>query len=255
MISPGRSPSPAPPGGSTPGWLKTDFHLHTREDPADFLDHTAADLLHRAHALGFDALAITLHDHVLEDAAVFALARELGILLIPGAELRLDGADVVVLNITSREAAELRHLGDLAGLRQRRGGSVLIFAPHPFYILGGSIGKRLVEYIDLFDAIEISHFHTHGFDPNRPAVRVAGQFRKPVLATSDAHRLAAFGAHYSWVEAPAGAAPEAVFDAIRGGCVQPVSPALSPVQFARHLWWIFVQHEARKLRGRFGKRD
>jgi len=253
MLFPGNSPHLSTPDPLAPGWLKVDFHLHTREDPEDHLDHSAIELLHKAHRLGFHALAITLHGHVLTDPAVFDLARELGILLIPAAELRLEGADVVVLNISPDEAAGLRRLRDLADFRRKRGGSVLIFAPHPFFVLGGSIGKRLIEHIDLFDAIEISHFHTWGFNRNRPAVGVADRFQKPLIATSDAHRLGAFGQHYSLVEAPA-ATPEAIFDAIRDNCLRPVSPRLSPAQFARHLWWIFVEHEMRKLQVRFSKR-
>ena len=35
--------------------IKVDFHLHSAEDPADEIEHTAMELLHRAHALGFGA--------------------------------------------------------------------------------------------------------------------------------------------------------------------------------------------------------
>ena len=254
MLFPGNLSSLSAPEVTPPGWLKVDFHTHTSEDPKDFLNHSAIELLHRAHALGFHALAITLHDHVLATPELFATARELGLLLIPAAELRLEGADVVILNITPEEARDLRRLDDLAAFRQRRGKSALIFAPHPFFVLGGSIGKRLFDYIDVFDAIEISHFHMRGFDRNQGAVRVAGQFQKPLIATSDCHRLENFGAHYSLVEAPQNATPEAIFDAIRGGCIRPVSPALSTAQFVGHLWWIFVEHGMRRLRGRFGKK-
>lgn len=250
MPSPGLQPAPP----LTPSWLKVDFHLHTREDTEDYLDYSAADLLRRAHALGFHAVAITLHGQVLTDPAVSALACELGLRLIPAAELRLDGADVVVLNISAEEAAELRGLRDLEALRQRRGRSVLIIAPHPFYVLGGSIGKRLIEHLDLFDAIEICHFYTRWFDRNRPARRVASQFQKPLIATSDAHQFTGFGAHHSLVQAPADAPLEVIFDAVRNGCVRPVSAPLSTLEFVRRLWWIFVVHEMRRLRTWYNSR-
>ncbi len=255
MLAPGNSPPILAPSPTPDGWLKVDFHLHTREDPKDFLDHSALELLQRAHALGFHALAITLHDHVLESPELMATARALGVLLIPAAEMRLEGADVVVLNLTQEEAQGLHCLRDLETLRKRRSDSVLIFAPHPFYVLGGSMGGRVLEqYIDLFDAIEICHFYMRGFNRNLPAIRVAGRYGKPLLATSDAHRLEAFGHHYSLIEAPPDATPEAIFKAIRSGCVRPVSAPHSLWQFARHCWWVFAQHEMRKLRGRFGKR-
>ena len=238
-----------------PGWLKVDFHIHTREDPEDFLDHSALELLHRAKALGFHALSITLHSQVLMEPSVADAARELGLLLIPGAEMRLEGCDVLVLNISPEEAAGLRTLDDLADLRKRRGDSVLIIAPHPFFVISGSIGKqRLLKYIDLFDAIEISHFHTSWFNRNRPAIRIAKQFQKPLVATSDAHRLDGFGQHYSLVQTPTDASAEAIFEAIRGDCIRLISPPLSTVKLVRLLWWIFVLHGLKRLRAWFAKR-
>ena len=255
MRAPGNPPLIPASESTPPGWLKVDFHIHTREDPKDCLEHSALELLHRAHALGFHALAITLHDHVLESPEVLDAARELGLRLIPAAEMRLEGADVVVLNITPPEAQGLRRLEDLATLRQRRGDSVFLIAAHPYYMLGGAMGGRVLEqYIDLFDAIEIAHFHTAWLNPNRPAIRAAARFNKPLIATSDAHRIEYFGEHYSLVQAPRDATPEAIFEAIRNHCIRPVSPPLSLVNLVGHLWWSFVTHELRKLRGRLGKR-
>lgn len=251
MISRGQVSSHPPPAPES-GWLKADFHIHTREDPKDFIAYTALDLLQRAHALGFKLLSFTLHGCVLDAPALTKAASRLGIRLIPGTELRLEGADVVVLNLTGDEAAELRRLGDLAAFRQRRGNSALIIAPHPYYVLGGSMGRRLLEYIDVFDAVELCHFHTAWFNPNRPAIRVAERFQKPLVATSDAHRLCGFGQHYSLIQADADAAPEAIFGAIRAGCIKPVSPDLTRGQLARQLWWIFVTHKWQEWRARLG---
>ena len=236
------------------GWIKIDFHLHASEDPRDELDHSAAELLRRAHALGFGALAITLHDHVLTKREVFDLARQLGILLIPAAEMRLDGADVIVLNISEEEARSLRCLRDIEGLRQQRGRSIFTVAAHPCYLLGGSIGeRRLVENIDLFDAIEWCHFYTRLFNPNRRAARIAARYGKPLLATSDAHRLDCFGAHYSLVRLPQGSVEptaEAIFDAIRAGAIQTITQPWPVVKFLQYAWWIFAQHELRVLQAK-----
>jgi predicted metal-dependent phosphoesterase TrpH len=230
-------------------WLKIDFHLHASEDPFDELEHSAIDLLYRAHYLGFGALAITLHDHVLQKPEVFEVARQLGILLIPAAEVRLEGADVVVVNLTEEEAKDLRRLRDLEALRRRRGDSVFIFAPHPFYHLGGSIGhQKLVEHIDLFDAIELCHFHTRLVNPNRGAYNIARQFDKPLLATSDAHRLDFFGEHYSLVQAPPD--PEAIFNAIRTRACRTVSPPWPVSRFLQYVWWVLAEHEFRLLQAR-----
>ena len=245
-------PEPQDPAGAGQRWIKCDFHIHASEDPLDELDHSAIDLLHRAHTLGFGALAITLHDHVLTKREVFDTARELGIVLIPAAEMRLEGADVIVLNVTEQEAACLHRLRDLEVLRQKRGNSVLILIPHPFYVLGGSIGgRRLLEHLPLFDAVEWCHFYTAGLNPNRPAERVARKHHKPMLATSDAHRLDAFGSHYTLIQVPASTAPpshETIFAAIRAGSVRRVSPAWPVWKFLRYAWWIFAVHEYRLLR-------
>jgi predicted metal-dependent phosphoesterase TrpH len=185
---------------------------------------------------------------------VFETARELGLLLIPAAEMRLEGADVVVVNLTPEEARGLRRIGDLAELRKRRGGSVFIFPPHPFYILGGSIGsRRLAEHIELFDAIELCHFYTRWFNPNRRAHQAAKIFHKPLVATSDTHRLDFFGSHYTLVQVPplpAIPCAESIFDAIRAGTSRTVSPPWPLARFLRYTWWILVQHELRVIQAR-----
>ena len=117
-------------------WIKIDLHIHTLDDPKDALDYSAHQLLERAHKLGFEVLAITLHDAVFDRPEVFADAASLGILLIPAAEVRLQGADVIVLNVGAEEIASLKNFDDLRQLRARRGRSIFTFAPHPFYQIG-----------------------------------------------------------------------------------------------------------------------
>src|SRR5881396_968482 len=139
-------------------WIKIDLHIHTLDDPKDAVDYSAHQLLERARLLGFRALAITLHDAVFDRQEVFADAAAMGILLIPAAEVRLCGADVVALNVTGEEIAALKNFDDLRRLRARRGNSIFTIAPHPFYVFGGSIGSRIFAEIDCFDAIEFCHF-------------------------------------------------------------------------------------------------
>src|SRR4030081_170580 len=105
-------------------WIKLDLHIHTLDDPKDVLDYSAHQLLERARALGFRVLAITLHDAVFDRPEVFADAATMGILLIPAAEVRLCGADVIVLNVTAEEIADLKNFDDLRHLRARRGMSI-----------------------------------------------------------------------------------------------------------------------------------
>ncbi len=223
-------------------WIKVDLHIHTLDDPKDALDYSAHELLARAASLGFEVLAITLHDAVFDRAEVFADAQRMGILLIPAAEMRLEGADVILLNVTAAEVESLRTLDDLAELRARRGPSLFTIAPHPFYVLGGSIGEKLVERIDLFDAIELCHFWGRFFNPNRRAVEVAKRFNKPLIATSDAHRLHAFGANFTTIRRPAELTVESVIDALRGGSLRVNNPPCSVVDLVSTIYWVFVVH-------------
>src|SRR5947207_14702615 len=113
-------------------WIKVDLHIHTLDDPKDAVDYSAHQLLARARSLGFRVLAITLHDAVFDRQEVFADAAAMGILLLPAAEVRLCGADVIILNVTKQEIAALRNFDDLGQLRVQRGDSIFTNAPHPF---------------------------------------------------------------------------------------------------------------------------
>ena len=232
-------------------WIKLDLHIHTLDDPKDALDYTAHQLLERAVELGFGVLAITLHDAVFSRAEVFADAAAMGILLIPAAEMRLEGADIILLNVSAEEVAGLKTFDDVRKLRALRGESLFTIAPHPFYVMGGSIGNRLVREIDCFDAIELCHFHRGLFNPNRRAAKVAAKMHKPLIATSDAHRLDAFGAHYSSIARPRTVTADTIFAALRNEPIRLTSPPCSLRHLVRAIYFIFVLHPWRK---RFGKR-
>jgi predicted metal-dependent phosphoesterase TrpH len=174
----------------------------------------------------------------------------MGILLIPAAEMRLEGADVILLNVAPDEIESLRTLDDLAALRARRGPSLFTIAPHPFYVLGGSIGEKLVERIDCFDAIELCHFWTRLFDPNRRAVGIAERYGKPLIATSDAHQLHAFGSNYTSIPPLAALSVENVIGALRNGPFRLTNPPCSFIDLMSTIYFVFFAHPwRRKKRG------
>src|SRR5213082_1821048 len=236
----------------TEEWIKIDLHIHTHDDPKDAVDYSAHELLERARTLGFRVLAITLHDAVFGRQEVFADAAAMGILLLPAAEMRLEGADVIVLNVNNEEIAQLKTFNDLRRFRAHRGDSIFTIAPHPFYVLGGSIGSRLFREIDCFDAIEICHFHKGLFNPNRRAARVAARFGKPMVATSDAHRLHAFGRHYTSMPMPPALTVENVFASLRSGPLRLTSPPSSVPDFVSAIYFVFLKHpfQVRRKLGR-----
>jgi len=162
--------------------------------------------------------------------------------------VRLLGADVIILNVTAEEVAEVKNFDDLRRLRACRGNSIFTVAPHPFYVFGGSIGPRLFDEIDCFDAIEFCHFHIGPFNPNRRAQRVATRFGKPMIATSDAHRLHAFGCHYTSMQMPHALTVENVLAGLRSGPLRLTSPSSSLKDFLSAVYFVFLAHPFRVRR-------
>jgi hypothetical protein len=148
------------------------------------------------------------------------------------------------------EVKNLRTFADLRALKQRRGDSLFCFAPHPFFVLGASMGERLLQEIDCFDAIEVCHFHKGWFDLNRRAREVAAKYGKPLMATSDAHRLAAFGHHYTSIPRPAEMTVEGVLHALRSGPIRLTSPSSSWHDLLQVFYFVFLKHPIVKRLGR-----
>lgn len=206
--------------------IKLDLHMHSGEDPEDGLRYPATALVDKAVELGFGAIAITLHGRVLEDERVFAYARQKGLLLIRAVEWSILGRDVLLYNITQREAEGLKTFDDLRVFKRERGENLLIIAAHPFYPKGHSLGREFERNIDLFDAVEYAQIHFSWLDVfNQRALRVAQKYGKPIIANSDAHNVWMFGRHYTLVDAEP--TIPSIFRAIRDGRMQWCSPDVS----------------------------
>src|SRR5262249_56309672 len=95
---------------------------------------------------------------------------------------------------------------------------------------------------------EFCHFHTGLFNPNRRAKKVASHFGKPLIATSDAHRLHAFGRHYSSIPMPPTLTAENVFTALRNGPLSLTSPASRFFHLATAIYFVFLAHPFRVRR-------
>ena len=207
--------------------LKVDLHLHTAEDPLDQIDHTAVDLVDRAAGLGFDALAITLHDHQFADAGLAARARERGITLIPGMERTIRGRHVLLLNFPAAAAEAVHTFDDVRRLKARYDNG-LVIAPHPFFPAGSALRGALPAHADLFDAVEWSFFWTRGINCNRFAARWAAAHGKPLVGNSDLHDLKQLGRTYSLVNAERDT--DAICEAIRRGDVRVVTAPVPLVE-------------------------
>jgi predicted metal-dependent phosphoesterase TrpH len=198
-----------------PTMLKVDLHTHTADDPADRIPYQTHELIDRAAQLGFDCLAITLHDRQLDPAAFRSYAAARGIVLIPGIERTIEGRHVLLLNY-SPAAESIGSFEALARLRERERG--LVIAPHPFFPALSALRGALIRHAQLFDAVEWNGMFTRTLNFNAPAERWARRHGKPIVGTGDVHRLEQLGKTYSLVDADPN--PASICDAIAAGRVR-----------------------------------
>lgn len=195
--------------------LKVELHTHTADDPVDNIPHSTRQLIERAAALGYHALAVTLHDRQLDLRPSASYAAERGIVLIPGIERTIEGSHVLLLNF-SRRAEDVVTFDDLARLKAQEAG--LVVAPHPFFPVRTSLRAKLDVHGHLFDAVEWNAMFTLSLNFNLAAERWARTHGKPMVGNGDVHRLRQLGTTFSLVEADAN--PDAICAAIRDGHVR-----------------------------------
>ncbi len=200
----------------------------------DVIDHNAHQLIDRAAELGFDALALTLHDCDLRDPSLVEYAREHGIVLLPGVERTIEGRHVLLLNF-AEPTDHVRTFEDLAGLR--RTGNGIVIAAHPYFPDTTCLRSHLDRRVDLFDAIEWSYFWTGGLNFNERAAQFAAKHGKPLVANSDLHDLRQFGRTYSLVFANRD--PDSICAAIREGRVSIETSPVPKIELARVLAGMF----------------
>jgi predicted metal-dependent phosphoesterase TrpH len=208
--------------------LKIDLHTHTADDPSDRIPYQTHELIDRAAELGFDCLAITLHDRQLDIERFRAYAAVRRVVLIAGIERTIEGRHVLLLNY-SRAAETIGSFEALAGLRRRERG--LVIAPHPFFPALSALRGALTRYAHLFDAVEWNGMFTRTMNFNVPAERWARRHGKPMVGNGDVHRLEQLGKTYSLVDAEPN--PTAVCEAIAAGHVRVVAAPHSTLTAAR----------------------
>ena len=194
--------------------LKVELHAHSADDPLDAIPHSTVQLIERASEMGYDALAVTLHDRQLDLAPYRSFAADCGITLIAGMERTIQGKHVLLLNFR-RGAEDVQTFDDLAVLKRSETG--LVIAPHPFFPSGTCLRGLMDRHADLFDAVEYNAMFTTSLNFNGAAERWARDHGKPMVGCGDVHRLRQLGTTYSLVDAPRDA--DAICAAIREGRV------------------------------------
>jgi predicted metal-dependent phosphoesterase TrpH len=220
------------PADTQTSMLKAELHSHTSADPHDYIPHSTTQLIDRAAELGYNALAITLHDTQFDIRHVREYARDRRITLISGVEKSIAGKHVLLLNF-SAEAEAADTFEKLARLRQSQPQG-LVIAPHPFYPARFCLGRLLETHAELFDAVEFNAFYTAALNQfNQNAVSWAHHVGKPVVANADVHRLRQLGRTFTLVDAPPD--PDAICEAIRAGRVTIQTRPLSSIEAATYL--------------------
>lgn len=222
--------------------LKVELHAHTDRDPLDHISHSTEALIDRAAALGFQALAITLHNRYFDPAEHAGYARERGIVLIAGIERSIHHRHVLLLNFPS-SCADVRDFDDIAALRQRCPGG-LVVAPHPYYPIASALRGQLEPHRDLVDAVEVNSMYTRLVNFNARAIRWARANGKPLVGNTDLHLLEQMGTTYTMVEAEPTA--DAICETIRAGRAEVRTEPLSVARAG----WIFARMVTLGVEGR-----
>ncbi len=232
--------------------IRVELHAHTDDDPADRIPFTARDLIVHAAALGYGAIAITLHDAAFDPSPLASFGREHGVRLLPGVERTIGAAHVLLINFPGEAAMAVRRLEDVALLKAAHPHG-LVIAPHPCYPIASALGRRQLDaYAPLWDAIEVNALHVRGVDWNRAAVAWAAAHGRPLVGNGDVHRLTQLGLTWSEVDVDVPAtlsdadAAAAICAAIREGRVRVAGAPLSPWRAG----WILLQMEWGGFRGR-----
>ena len=215
--------------------LKVELHAHTDEDRADLIAHTTRQLIDHAADLGYDALAVTLHDRYFDPEPHRADAARRGLVLLSGIERTIEGRHMLLINFPDA-AARVATFADVRALKARCNG--LVVAPHPFFPVPSALRGLLDQQISLIDAVEVNAMFTSWIDFNVRAVTWARAHGKPLVGNTDLHLLEQMGTTFSLVDADRTA--DSICDAIRAGRVEvirrPVSLFRAGWTFARMSW-------------------
>ena len=222
--------------------LKADLHLHSNYiqkkgegslSPKEIIDFYAKN--------NFEVLSITEHASVLFNNRLIIFknvlktyhdfknyAKSKGILLIPGFELFIEGKEVLILNYLG-DVTKLKTFKDLKKIKNK---NILIIAPHPYYKLKQCLKEKLIENINLFDAIEYAHMYLRFFNKfNQKAVKTAEKYKKPIIGNSDGHHQFQMNTTYTLIDSKKDI--NSVIKAIKQNKVKLQTKPLSFLKFIR----------------------
>lgn len=192
--------------------LKANLHFHSSDDERDVVDYSFQEGVDEASRLGFEVLALTCHNRLIDAPEYAAYAAKNNILFLPGVEMDIERRHVVILN-ADKEIEKVNTFSELTAYKKNHP-TVFILAPHPYFGTPYCLGHKLEEHIEIFDAIEQSWFYSRSINRNSKAKAIARKYNRPYLATSDTHELKILDKGYATIETSEKTAA-AIFAAIR----------------------------------------
>ena len=183
--------------------IKIDLHTHSKEDPLDKMNYSIYDLIDKAVEMKFDAIAITHHNTYFSKHKEYyektkEYAKQKDLIIIPGIETTIENKHVLIYN-SKRDIEKIKTFSELREYKKQNP-NILIIAPHPFHHTSFCLKNKLIENIDLFDAIELSSFYSKTIKLNEKAISIAKQFNKPLVGNGDIHLLKTMGKTYTLVD-------------------------------------------------------
>jgi len=208
--------------------LKAQLHIHTKEDPIDNIDYTAKQLIDHAAQQNFDVLAFTCHDKVVHNQELKQYAQNKNILLIPGVERTIQGKHVLIYNLTEEESQQITSFQKLNQLKKQK--QFLVIAAHPFQFGPTCLKNKVFKYFNLFDVWEYSFFYTKTINKNKKAVKLAKKYQKPLIGSSDVHKLSTLEKTYTLINAEKNT--NSIFQAIKNNQTKIKTTPLSFLQYS-----------------------
>jgi predicted metal-dependent phosphoesterase TrpH len=190
-----------------------DCHLHTLA--SGDARTTLEELAQRVEAVRLDVVCITDH-HTLE-AAQAALARDLGVRIIVGEEIRTPSGELIGLYLSERIPYVLP-VAEVVRRIKAQGG--LVYAPHPFDPVRAGLRRPVLEALATageLDIVEVFNAKIPDQAHNDAAVRLAQEFELVPGVGSDAHDPHGVGAAY--IEVPDFDGPRSMLAALARGRV------------------------------------
>lgn len=219
--------------------LKVEFHSHTNYIQTHGEGQMSPkELIDTVKEMGYDVLATTEHYNQFSKNKMYQrdplktyddfkdYAKEKGILLVPGTEITLKEGEVLFINFQGN-AKDYATIKDLDKVPK----GTMLAAPHPFFGLKQCLGPALEKNISKFDAIEHSSFYTKLINANKKAIALAEKYRKPLIGTSDVHRIEQLNKTYTLVDSDRTA--QSILRAVQQNKVQLVTKPLSPLLFSK----------------------